>query len=127
MSLASVLSTAQSGMSAAVVSVEAASHNLANSRTNGYKTLRPLFAELPAWSQGSLQIGTGVQVIGFAINNSPGPLVASGAGVVEMSNTDIGSEIIELILAEDQFLANTVVLDTAGDMLDVLLTVGRRG
>ncbi len=126
MSLASVLKTARSGMAAAVTSVEAVSHNLANSRTNGYKAIRPVFAEQPAWTRGTLQIGTGVQVTGFTTDNSPGPLVATSDGVIELSNTDIGEEIISLILAEDQFKANTVVFDAAAGMLDVLLDLRRR-
>jgi len=116
MSLASVLNTARSGMAAAVTSMEAVSHNLANSRTNGYKAIRPVFAELPASTQGSLQVGTGVRVSGLTTDNSPGPLVADGDGLIELSNTDIGEEIVELVLAEDQFMANAVVLDVLLDL-----------
>jgi flagellar basal-body rod protein FlgC len=118
MSLASVLHTALSGMSAATVSLEAVSHNLANARTDGYKAIRPVFAEQV--------FGMGVTVTGFTTDNSPGPLVPDGDGVVELSNVDYGEELVELILAEDHFQANAVVFDTAGDMLDVLLGLGRR-
>ncbi len=130
MSLASVLQTAHSGMSAAITSVEAASHNLANSRTNGYKAIRPLFAEQQptsrTTSRGTSQIGTGVQVTGFTTDNSQGPLVATSDGVVELSNTDIGEEIVELIMAENHFNASANVFDTATGMLDVLLNLGLR-
>ena len=126
MSLASVLQTAHSGMAAAVTSVEAVSHNLANSRTNGYKAIRPVFADQTASSGGRLQIGTGVQVTGFTTDHSQGPLVTTSDGVVELSNTDVGEEIIELIMAEDQFQANAIVFNTATEMLDVMLNLGRR-
>ncbi len=126
MSLASVLQTAHSGMAAAITSVEAVSHNLANSRTNGYKALRPVLADQTASSGGRLQIGTGVQVTGFTTDNSQGPLVTTSDGVVELSNTDIGVEIVELIMAENQFMASANVFNTATEMLDVLLNLGRR-
>ncbi len=126
MSLASVLQTAHSGMSAAITSVEAAGHNLANSRTNRYKAIRPVFAEQLPSSRGTSQIGTGVQVTEFTTDNSQGPLVATSDGAVELSNTDIGEEIVELIMAEDQFQANAIVFNTATEMLDVMLNLGRR-
>jgi flagellar hook protein FlgE len=131
MSLASVLQTALSGMSAASVSVETVSHNLANMRTNGFKASRPIFAtQSPAThtSDGNpLQVGTGVQVVGFAVDNSQGPLVADpdGEGVIELSNTDVGEELVELILAENQFAANAVVFGTANSLLDELIHVSR--
>ena len=126
MSLASVLQTAHSGMSAAITSVEAVSLNLANSRTNGYKAIRPVFTEQLASSRGTLQIGTGVQLAGFTTDNSQGPLVTTSDGAVELSNTDVGEEIVELIMAEDQFMASSIVFNTATEMLDVLLNLGRR-
>ncbi len=126
MSLASVLQTAHSGMAAAITSVEAVSHNLANSRTNGYKALRPVFAEQLPSSRGTSQIGTGVQVTGFTTDDSQGPLATTSDGAVELSNTDVGEEIVELIMAENQFMANAIVFDTATEMLDVLLNLGRR-
>ncbi len=126
MSLASVLQTAHSGMAAAITSVEAVSHNLANSRTNRYKAIRPVFAEQTPSSRGTLQIGTGVQVTGFTTDHSQGPLVATSDGAVELSNTDVGAEIVELIMAENQFQASAIVFNTATEMLEVLLNLGRR-
>ncbi len=126
MSLASVLQTAHSGMTAAITSVEAVSHNLANSRTNGYKAIRPVFAEQQPSSRSTLQIGTGVQVTGFTTDNSQGPLVTTSDGVVELSNTDVGEEIVELIMAENHFQANAIVFNTATEMLEVMLNLGRR-
>jgi flagellar hook protein FlgE len=126
MSLASVLNTSYSGMFAATFSVDAISHNMANAQTNGYKSSRPIFAALPSWSSGSLSFGSGVTVSGTATDDSPGSQILEAEGVVETSNTDIGQELIELILAENHFLANANVFGTAVGMLDGLMYLGRR-
>ncbi len=90
MSLASVLQTAYSGMAAASLTVRAASNNLANSRTPGYKSSYPSFAtqtpqtvntgSSPNSSGGGTnpaQVGTGVRAVGVAIDFSPGSLADS--------------------------------------------------
>ena len=129
MSLASVLHTALTGMSAAGVSIDAVANNLANMRTNGFKASRPIFAtQAPAMQSNGgnpLQVGTGVQVVGFATDLSQGPLVASSDGVTELSNTDVGEELVELILASNQFSANANVFGTATTLLDELIHLGR--
>ena len=91
----------------------------------------------------------GVQVVGYVTDNSQGSLVVSrldnswrdgwgdegwtvegeswvGNGVVELSNTDVGQSLVDLILASDQFLANASVLDTADNLLGELVYLGRR-
>jgi len=129
MSLASVLQTAHSGMTAATVSVDHVSHNLANMRTNGFKASRPIFATQTPGTYGAggslVQIGTGVKVAGVAVDESQGSLVADADGVTELSNTDVGEELVELILAEEQFLANAIVFETADGLLDELIYLGR--
>jgi flagellar hook protein FlgE len=139
MSLSSVLQTAYSGVSAATVAVDAVSQNMANSRTNGYKSIRPVYATQTTSSRGGgnpLHIGMGVQVTGFVTDNSQGPLVVSSNllggddgdsadTLIELSNTDVGAELVELILASGQFSANANVFDTAGDLLDELINLGR--
>ena len=127
MSLSSVLQTALSGMTAAVTSIDAVSHNLANSRTDGYKSVRPTFAEQTPTQRGSSQIGTGVRQTGIAVDNSPGPLVTEPDGsTVELSNVDIGTEMVNMITAKTQFKANANVFNGSSNMLDVLLSLGRR-
>jgi len=147
MSLVSVFQTARSGLSAASVMVDAVSHNIANSQTNGYKASRPVYATqgTSAHSGGSpFGIGMGVQVTGFVTDYSQGPLVASsvqadweengwtgdgeswvGRGVVELSNTDVGESLVDLILSSEQFLANVSLTDTADIMLGELVDLGR--
>lgn len=155
MSLISVLQTAYTGLSAAVVAVDAVSHNVANSRTNGYKAIRPVNATQPPGDRGvAVSVGTGVRVAGFVTDNSQGPLIIApqlmerdeirfedeawdaelptaieeqliAEGAVELSNTDIGDELIELILAEEQFLANANVFESADELLGDLVHLQR--
>ncbi|MGD9632748.1 MAG: flagellar basal body rod C-terminal domain-containing protein [Pirellulales bacterium] len=155
MSLLSVLQTAHTGLSAAVVMVDVVSHNVANSRTNGYKTLRPVnVTQLPGERDAAISVGTGVRVAGLAVDESQGPLVVApyltmrdairfeeeawdaelptaieeqliAEGAVELSNTDIGDKLIELILAEEQFLENASVFETADEMLGDLVHLTR--
>jgi flagellar hook protein FlgE len=148
MSLTSVFQTARSGMSAATAMVDAVSHNIANSQTNGYKASRPVYATQGTSTRSGgdpLGIGMGVRVAGFVTDYSQGPLVASsveadwgdggwtddgenwvGSGVVELSNTDVGESLVDLILSSEQFLANVSLTDTADIMLGELTHLGRR-
>lgn len=137
MSLGSVLQTAHSGMSATAVAVETVSHNLANSRTNGYKASRPVYATqaTSSMSRGGgnpVDIGLGVQVTGFVVDESQGPLAVPDTEtdltqleLTELSNTDVGTELVELILAENEFLANANVFETADDLLVDLIHLRR--
>lgn len=136
MSLSSVLQTAHSGMSAASVAVDVVSQNLANSMTDGYKASRSVVATQATSSRGGgnpLNVGMGVQVAGFVTDNSEGPLVVSSTAngsqsedrLTELSNTDVGENLVELILASEQFLANASVLETADDLLVELIQLGR--
>ena len=149
MSLASVLQTAVSGMSAAVVSLEVTSNNLANSRTNGFKASRPIFATQPAntirpgsgpgaTSGGAnpAQIGTGVSVVGLATDYSQGPLVVDPnssdeyiaspvPGTVELSNTNVGRNLVDSLLTSNSFRANAIVFNTADQMLGDLTNLRR--
>ena len=47
------------------------------------------------------------------------------SGAVELSNTDIGSNLIDLILASTMYRGNTRVITTAQQMLDELLALRR--
>jgi flagellar hook protein FlgE len=81
MSLASVLQTALSGMSAATMTVDVAANNLANSQTAGFKAGRAIFvSQSPATRSGggnTVQTGTGVRAAAVAADYSQGPVVAS--------------------------------------------------
>jgi flagellar hook protein FlgE len=151
MPLQSVLQTALSGISAATATFDAVGHNVANLRTNGYKAARPTFATQtpatrsvggePTASQGGnnpLQIGTGVRLVGYETDRSPGSLVAArrtsaawgnaseSDGVVELSNVDLGDELVELFLGSNQFRANARVFGASSQLMDELVQLGRR-
>lgn len=92
MSLASVLHTALSGMSAATMTVRVAGNNLANSRTTGFKAGRATFAtqspatlhtgSAPSGANGGgnpVQIGTGVRTVGVATDFSQGSIALSSS------------------------------------------------
>ena len=131
MPLASVLQTALTGMTAAEVTVGAVAHNLANFQTPGYKQSFPALATLPlaapVGANGDVRAGAGVQIVGMDVDQQPGPLVISAAGsVVELSNTDIGRNLVTSILASMQFRLSVEVATTADALLDDLTQLGRR-
>ncbi len=64
---------------------------------------------------------------GLAIQGAPGQQGIGRliAGAVELSNTDVGSNLIDLILASTQYRGNTRVIDAAQRLLDELLNLRR--
>jgi flagellar hook protein FlgE len=64
---------------------------------------------------------------GVAMETNPGQLGAATlvSGATELSNVDIGENLVELTSAETLFRANTAVIDTAGSLFDELLSLGR--
>jgi flagellar hook protein FlgE len=64
---------------------------------------------------------------------SPGPIVPSSdpqnatilGGATELSNTDVGQSMVELMLAAQQFRANAGVFQTADHLLDELVHLRR--
>lgn len=64
---------------------------------------------------------------GAAIINVPGEdgLGQISAGAVELSNTDIGQDLVEMILAQTQYQAGSRVIATAQELLDELLALQR--
>jgi flagellar hook protein FlgE len=47
------------------------------------------------------------------------------SGATELSNTDIGQSIIDLVLASQSFRANALVFTTASSLLDELSSLRR--
>ena len=131
MPLASVLQTALTGMTAAEVTIGAVAHNLANLQTPGYKQSFPALATLPpaapVGADEDVGAGAGVQIVGMDVDQQPGPLVISATGsVVELSNTDIGRNLVTSILASTQFRLSVEVATTADALLDDLTQLARR-
>lgn len=65
---------------------------------------------------------SGLAVQGDPGTNGIGTLVS---GAVELSNTDIGQNLIDLVLATTQYRGNTRVVAAAQQLLDELLNLRR--
>jgi flagellar hook protein FlgE len=71
------------------------------------------------FSQG---LNSGLPIEGNPDSNGIGSLIG---GAVELSNTDIGKNLIELVLATTQYRGNARVISTAQQMLDELFNLRR--
>jgi flagellar hook protein FlgE len=67
-------------------------------------------------------VNSGLPVVADPGQQGIGAVVA---GAVELSNTDIGSNLIDLILASTMYRGNTRVITTAQQMIDELLSLRR--
>ncbi|NLS97399.1 MAG: flagellar hook-basal body complex protein [Planctomycetaceae bacterium] len=67
-------------------------------------------------------VNSGLPVEGDPGQQGTGSIVS---GAVELSNTDIGSNLIDLILASTMYRGNTRVITTAQEMIDELLSLRR--
>ena len=64
---------------------------------------------------------------GLPVEGNPGEqgIGSLVAGAVELSNTDVGANLIDLVLATTQYRGNTRVISTAQELLDELLNLQR--
>jgi len=67
-------------------------------------------------------VNSGLPVEGDPGQQGIGKIIA---GAVELSNTDIGANLIDLILASTMYRGNTRVITTSQQMLDELLSLRR--
>jgi flagellar hook protein FlgE len=80
---------------------------------------------------GLQQFGANMYNIGFnsglPVEGNPGELGLGTivAGALELSNTDTGENLIDLLLASTQYRANSRVISTAQQLLDDLLNIRR--
>jgi flagellar basal-body rod protein FlgC len=111
----SAIHTALSGVTAFAKQLEVTAHNVANINTDGFKKSGTEFVELKAG--GVLPV---VQK-----DDSAGPSVLKdstyGRTQVELSNVDLGEEIVNQIIAQRGFEANLNTLRTADTMLGTML------
>jgi len=70
----------------------------------------------------SVGINSGLPIVGNPGEQGIGNLIA---GAVELSNTDIGSNLIDLILASTQYRGNARVITAAQQLLEELLNLRR--
>jgi len=67
-------------------------------------------------------INTGLPVQGAPGENGIGSVIG---GALELSNTDIGQDLVELVLASTQYRGNSRVITTSQQLLDELLNLRR--
>jgi len=67
-------------------------------------------------------VNSGLPVMGQPNEQGLGQIIA---GAVELSNTDIGGNLVDLILAATMYRSNTRVISTSQQMLDELLSIHR--
>ena len=65
-------------------------------------------------------VNTGLPIQGSPGENGIGDVVG---GALELSNTDIGQDLIELVLASTQYRGNSRVITTSQQLLDELLNL----
>ncbi len=70
----------------------------------------------------SAGVNSGLPVVGNPQEQGLGSVIG---GAVELSNTDIGGNLIDLILASTMYRGNTRVISTSQQMLDELLAIRR--
>lgn len=67
-------------------------------------------------------VNSGLPVMGRPNEQGLGQIIS---GAVELSNTDIGGNLVDLILAATMYRSNTRVISTSQQMLDELLSINR--
>lgn len=94
-------------------------NNVANGLSTEFKAGRAINTE-------TLQPGDGVTTT-FSKDNSPGPLVEdplkTDGSTVEMSNTDIATEMINQISAQHGFDANARAIQTQDETLGTVIDI----
>lgn len=70
----------------------------------------------------SITTASGDLQIGFPTEGGRGSLIS---GALEQSNVDMASELTDMIVAQRDYTANSKVVQTASDLLDVLMTLKR--
>jgi flagellar hook protein FlgE len=65
---------------------------------------------------------------GLPVEAAPGDAGSASlvAGARELSNTDVGENLVDLVLAKNQFSTSRLVLNVADDMMSELLELGRK-
>ena len=134
MSISSAMQVSLSGMRFASNAAGVYANNLANARTNEFKQSTPVAStqavqtlEPGSDGQNPSQVGKGVYMSAIQTDHTPGSLAFDITGqTVELSNTRVEQSLIGLGSAKRMVQTGAAVVDAACDMLDALLTLGRR-
>ena len=111
----SPISSALSALNAAGKKLGNSAHNIANSNTEGFKASRVVLSE---------ESGGGVTArINTVEAAQLPPETPYSSGIIEHSNVDIGTEMVEQITASHLYKANIKTLQTADEMQKTLLNI----
>ena len=109
--------TALSGLSGFSKKIEVTAHNVANVNTDGYRR-----SDVDV-----VEVETGGVLPVIEKDNAEGPTVLKDIGQgpeqVQLSNVDLGREVIDLIIGQRGFEANLRTLTTADAMLGSILDI----
>ena len=109
--------SALSGLTAFTTQINVTAHNVANVNTNGFEKSR---TECIAMETGGVRsVIQKDATAGSAILNGTG----YGPAQFELSNVDLGEEVVNQIIGQRGFEANLQILKTADDMLGRILDI----
>ena len=133
MSLFGALNVSGSGVDAAQVWINTTAGNIANANDT-VSTSSPVYAEQTPYFQPigiPGQVGDGVQVSSVQLGSTagtiayqPGNPVADGKGDVRVANVDLGSQMVGLITAQEDYQANASALAHGKHAYQSVLTIG---
>ena len=127
-SISAPMYTASTALSAFGLGTQVIAHNLANVLTEGFKSTRSLYYDLPPYSG----VGMTTQRLGApsgplipAQGLPPKPRSSPGTpkGFVEGSNTDVAMEMVNLIVTSRAYQANAKVVPTVDEMLGTVINM----
>ena len=128
----SAISTALSGLTAAIRRVDASAANIANMGVSG--SLDPSSASRPyipqttvqtAQQNGGVAAANGPKSPGIVAAYAPDSPFADPSGMIGVPNVDLAEEAVNIKLAEIAYKANIAVMKSAEEMTDMLLRVDR--
>ncbi|MDR2339512.1 MAG: flagellar biosynthesis protein FlgG [Deltaproteobacteria bacterium] len=126
MSLNSALYPPVTALNAFGVGTQVSAHNLANVLTDGFKAGRTTYMDLPRYSGVQAQVQTGLGPTGPLIPvqglpRDPATPAWVPEGFVEGSNTDVATEMVNLIVTSRGYQANAKIIPTVDSMLGTVI------
>jgi flagellar hook protein FlgE len=108
------------------VGTQVGANNLANVLTDGFKASRTSYMDLPSYSGVAAQVQQGTGIAGPLIPvqglpRDPSTPSYVPEGFVEGSNTDVATEMVNLIVTSRGYQANAKIVPTADRMLGTVI------
>jgi flagellar basal-body rod protein FlgC len=122
----SAMYPAVTALNAFGVGTQVTAHNLANVLTDGFRAGRTTYMDLPRYSGVQARVQTGMGPSGPLIPVRGVPRDPSAPswvpdGFVEGSNTDVATEMVNLIVTSRGYQANAKVVPTVDSMLGTVI------